>query len=141
MAVRECFRFITLLIVLPLVLNTALADQAETPDGRSWLAEDINGKGVMDMLQSTIEFAEDGKVAGNGGCNRYFGSVKISGHGIKFGPLGATRKMCPESIMNQEMSFMQALGTVNRWDMNNGLLYLYADSDEAVLRFSEIEQK
>ena len=118
--------------------------QAETAKesltGSAWLAEDINGKGVIDMLQTTIEFTKDGKIGGNAGCNRYFGSAKITGQNIEFSPLGATRKMCPESIMNQETAFMQTLATVKRWDMKNGLLFMYSDSDEAVLRFSEMDK-
>jgi putative lipoprotein len=129
--------------VLFMTLMGCATVQAETDNesltGITWLAEDINGKGVIDMLQTTLEFADDGKIGGNGGCNRYFGSATITGQDIEIGPLGATRMMCPESIMNQEMDFMQALAKVTRWEMRNGLLYMFADSDKAVLRFSGIE--
>jgi heat shock protein HslJ len=139
--VKELFAFIPLVIVLSLVTSTAPAGQAETLSGRSWVAEDINGKGVMDMLQTTLEFGEDGKVGGNAGCNRYFGSVKIEGDKIEFGPLGATRKMCPESIMNQEDAFFKAVPEVVRWRIENGLLFLYSDGDSPILRLSEIDEK
>jgi len=129
------------LVIILMGCATVQADTDKEPlTGRTWLAEDINGKGVIDMLQTTIEFAEDGKIGGNAGCNRYFGSAKITDQNIEFSPLGATRKMCPESIMNQEMAFMQTLATVKRWDMKNGLLFMYSDSDEAVLRFSEMDK-
>ena len=134
--------------VIPALIMTLLGCvtvKAETDGdslaGRTWLAEDIDGKGVIDKLQTTIEFAEEGKVMGNAGCNRYFGSASIDGRTIEFGSLGSTRKMCHESIMNQEMAFMQALDIVKRWDMKNGLLFMYAGGEEAVLRFSEIEKK
>ena len=84
MTVKELFTFIPLVIVLSLVTSTARAGQDETLSGRSWVAEDINGKGVMDMLQTTMEFSGDGKVGGNAGCNRYFGSVKVEGDKIEY---------------------------------------------------------
>ena len=141
MTVKELFTFIPLVIVLSLVTSTARAGQDEILSGRSWVAEDINGKGVMDMLQTTLEFGEDGKVGGNAGCNRYFGSVKVEGDQIEFGPLGATRKMCPESIMNQEDAFFKAVPEVVRWRIENGLLFLYSDGDSPILRLSEIDEK
>jgi heat shock protein HslJ len=139
--VKELFTFIPLVIVLSLVTSTASAGQDEILSGRSWVAEDINGKAVMDMLQTTLEFGEDGKVGGNAGCNRYFGSVKIEGDKIEFGPLGATRKMCPESIMNQEDAFFKSVPEVVRWRIENGLLFLYSDGDSPILRLSEIDEK
>ena len=126
-------------------LTALIPVQAETDDtslaGRNWLAEDINGKGVVDILQTTIEFVEAGKIAGNAGCNRYFGTVTITDKTIEVKPLGMTRMMCPESIMNQEQAFTQVLPTVKRWDIKNGLLFMYADENKAVLRFSEIKKK
>jgi heat shock protein HslJ len=47
--------------------------------GTSWLAEDIGGRGVIDRAQTTISFEPEGRVAGSGGCNRYFGAVTIKG--------------------------------------------------------------
>ena len=58
----------------------------------------------------TVNFLEDGTVAGNAGCNDYFGSFETDGDTIAIGPLGSTRKMCPgEGIMEQEALFLQAL--------------------------------
>jgi hypothetical protein len=59
--------------------------------GATWLVEDIGGRGVIDFLQSTLTFDSEEKVSGMGGCNNFFGSVKIDGHAIEFGPIGATR--------------------------------------------------
>lgn len=124
---------------LLLVSSVTLAvDDAPSLTGRTWLVEDIAGKGVIDSLQTTLEIDADGKVSGNGGCNRYFGSAKVDGTRIEFGPMGATRKMCPPAIMNQEDSFMRTLATIKRFDLKNGLLFLYGKDDEPVLRFSEL---
>jgi len=107
--------------------------------GTAWVAEDIQGRGVIDMLQSTLEFQEPGQVGGNAGCNRYFGSVSLHGNEVTFGQLGSTRKMCAPAIMDQEQKFLAALEAVRTWEIRNGLLYLRDAAQDAVLRFSAKE--
>jgi len=107
--------------------------------GTSWLAEDIDGRGVIDYLQSTLRFETDERVAGMAGCNRYFGSVTLDGSAISFGPLGATRMACPPAIMDQEDRFLKALANAKRFEMKDGLLFLFGDEPAPVLRFSRKE--
>lgn len=85
-----------------------------SPTGR-WLAEDIRGGGVIDRLQTVLEIAEDGTVAGTGGCNRMSGKAAISGDGITFGPIAATNMACTPAAMDQEGKFFAALRQVRKW--------------------------
>jgi heat shock protein HslJ len=80
-----------------------------------WLAEDINGGGVLDRTQTMIELAADGRVTGSGGCNRIFGTAKIEGDTIAFGAMGATRMACPPAVMAQEAKFLDALRDARAW--------------------------
>jgi heat shock protein HslJ len=64
--------------------------------GSAWRLEDLGGAGVVDRVEATLEFTEDGKVGGSGSCNRFFGTVEISGQSMKLGP-GSTRKSCVEA--------------------------------------------
>jgi putative lipoprotein len=59
-----------------------------------WLAEEIQGGRVVDRLQTVLEIAADGGVAGSGGCNRFAGRATISGDGIVFGRMAATTMGC-----------------------------------------------
>ena len=86
----------------------AAADPA-TPTGK-WLAEDIDGGGVIDRLQTTLEIRDDGIVNGMGGCNRYAGSATINGNAIKFLPMASTRMACSAAVMRQETKFHSTLG-------------------------------
>ena len=104
--------------------------------GTSWLAEDIDGRGVVDNLQSTLRFDTDGRVSGMAGCNRYFGVATVDGGSISFGALGATRMACPPAIMDQEDRFLMALEKAKRFETRNGLLYVYGDGQAPLLRFS-----
>ena len=126
--------------------TTAELPEVEPPDfaGTSWLAEDINGRGVMDMLQSTLEFDADdrARVGGNGGCNRYFGSVALDGWNVSFGAMGSTRMACAEAVMDQEQRLFQALAAATRYELDSvtDLLTFYDESDEAILRFSRMQK-
>ena len=115
----------------------------QPPDltGTKWLAEDIGGQGVMDFLQSTLQFdaMDNSRVGGNSGCNNYFGAVAVDGWTIEFSAMGSTRMACPAAVMDQENRFLSALSATNRyeWNPETDLLHFY-DDDESTLRFSRI---
>ena len=83
--------------------------------GSEWSLEDIGGHAV-DHGQATLAFSEAGKIAGNGSCNRFFGSAEINGNSIKFSALGSTRMACPEEVMNQEAKYLEALQAAERFE-------------------------
>src|SRR5215472_4668290 len=62
--------------------------------GTEWLLRDLGGTPALASPQATLAFPEAGHVAGNGSCNRFTGSVEISGNTLKFGPLASTRMAC-----------------------------------------------
>jgi putative lipoprotein len=109
--------------------------------GTSWRAETIVGRPVIDIAASTLTFETDGKVHGSGGCNRYFGPVNVDGERLAFGLLGATQMACPEAIMDQEMRFFEALGSAERWEVNeHGLLLVHSAGADEPSRFAPFEE-
>lgn len=102
--------------------------------GSSWVAEDIDGEGVMDNLQSFVTFGADGSVHGSGGCNRFTGKYVLDKSNLSFGPLAGTRKACFEAVMNQETRFHKALATVTAYRIENGLLFLLNKNGQTVIR-------
>ena len=87
---------------------------APSPAGR-WLAEDISGGGVIDNVQTVLEIAADGTLAGTSGCNAMTGKAVISADQIAFGAIASTRRACPPAVMAQEQKFFAALATARRW--------------------------
>ena len=87
--------------------------------GTAWLAEDIDGRGVIDRAQTTLVFTEPGqdatRISGSGGCNRYSSPVSIDDETIRFGALAATRRACPPALMDQEARFFAALARTDRF--------------------------
>jgi heat shock protein HslJ len=106
-------RLVTSALLVSLLTVGARAGPA-APTGK-WLAEDIDGGGVIDRLQTTLEIRADGIVTGMGGCNRYAGSANIDGSAIKFLPMASTRMACSAAVMRQESRFHATLEKVGAW--------------------------
>lgn len=122
-----------------LVQRVASGDAAAAlPLAGAWLAEDISGGGVIDFLQTTLEIAADGKVSGNGGCNRFSGSATIDGDKITFGQLASTMMACTEAAMDQEHKFHAALADARtyRIDAEQRKLFLSDAAGKVVAQFS-----
>ncbi|MGH8646061.1 MAG: META domain-containing protein [Gammaproteobacteria bacterium] len=103
--------------------------------GTKWRLEDLAGAGVMDTVQTTLEFSEGGKVSGDGSCNQFHGTVAFDGGTITFGPLAATRKFCGEAVMNQENQYLAALREAQRFEIKEPFLYIFAAGRSQPLRF------
>jgi heat shock protein HslJ len=117
----------------------AQADSPGTLIGTTWLAENIEQNGATEGVQSTLEFPEEGKVAGSGGCNRFQGSLTADREHL-FGMLATTRKMCPPPQMEQETRFLQALGKATRLERKDSVMLVYGEGSEPLLKLSLMPQ-
>jgi putative lipoprotein len=120
-----------------LVLS-GVPDRAPAPSGllgTRWLLEDLGGAGVIDEASATLEFPEPGKVEGSGSCNRFFGTVSIDGTAISIHPLGTTRMACAEAVAMQEVSYIRALQSAERFVLQRTALLIYVRGMQDPLRF------
>ena len=108
--------------------------------GSAWLLEDLGGAGVIDNLQSTLEFPEEGKAAGNLGCNRFTTGVTQSGPLLSFGMLASTRRMCPPAIMDQEQRFSAVLGKTRGSLLEGDMLHLLDGRGAKLARLVRMER-
>jgi heat shock protein HslJ len=86
----------------------------------------------------TIAFVE-GRVAGTGGCNRYFASIEEGSAGmVTLGPVGSTMMACPDEAMALERTYLERLGKVTQYGYRDGELALsWTDaSGHGSLRFA-----
>jgi heat shock protein HslJ len=93
-------------------------DAASLLTGRTWVVEDIAQTGIIDSTRVTLGFGPDGRVAGSGGCNRWFAGYDLTGETLTIGQAGSTMMACPEAIMAQEQRFFAALGEVTGFDID-----------------------
>jgi putative lipoprotein len=124
-------------LMLKMVKQDTEAASATTLVGATWLAEDINGGGVIDNAQSTFSLASDGKVTGNGGCNRFFAQAEVEGDKIRIGKAGATMMACPPALMDQERKFFAALEATATFRIDaDGKLFLVDAKGVDIVRFA-----
>jgi heat shock protein HslJ len=103
--------------------------------GTRWTLEDLGGAGVVEEASATLEFPEPGKVTGSGSCNRFFGTVSINGDAIAIGPLGSARMACTEAVAMQEVNYLRALQSAERYVLQGVALLIYVRGMQSPLRF------
>lgn len=123
-----------------LVRAPASAGNAGELLGTAWRLEDLCGAAVLDRVEATLEFLEEGRIAGKGSCNRFFGTVEIEAEGISLGPLGSTRMACAPPIGNQEAKYLDALQGAERFTLDGSTLSVYSKGMEKPLRFVRIAE-
>ncbi|MBB5701366.1 putative lipoprotein [Ochrobactrum daejeonense] len=106
-------------------------------EGKDWLAEDIQGGGVIDNAQTTLTVATDGAVNGSGGCNRYFSKATVAGDEISFADIGSTYMQCPPALMNQERKFLDVLGQTRSYKIDMGKLVLFDQEGKEIARLAQ----
>jgi heat shock protein HslJ len=98
-----------------------LAAQPSTLAGTAWQVTGVNNgkQAVVSVIigtELTLQFGADGKLQGNGGCNRFNGSFSEDGKALRIDRLAGTRMACPEpeGRMAQEAQLLAALESVAR---------------------------
>ncbi len=110
--------------------------------GTAWTATGINNGrgGVVSLLagtEATALFADDGRVAGSAGCNRFTATFVVAGSTITIGPAAATRRACldPDGVMDQEAWFLAALPRATRLAIDGDRLDLRDDDGALQVSF------
>jgi len=141
-------RFIPRLIVSGLILALASvaggcvsaskdvkASPQELLNGTSWQLGKIGEQPVLEGTQPTLQFTQPGQVLGSGSCNRFSGTVTLSGSTISFGPLAATRMACSDPINAQETQYFYALSTAQRFALQGNSLQIYTSTMDLPLLY------
>ena len=118
------FSPIFLLTAFILILPSALHGAVNLA-GSEWRPSRIGTLAVSPKANLFVQFKSAGKLAGHGGCNRFFGQYKISGNDISIGPIGSTRMACTESVIALEMAFISALEGAKSFRRGKATLVLF----------------
>jgi heat shock protein HslJ len=107
--------------------------------GSEWRPMIIGQVESQTSTEMFVRFGQNGKLEGDGGCNKFFGNYSTTGQSIEIGPLGATRMSCPDAVMDNERQFMKALGdaTIARRDKTR--LDLVDDAGAMLLRLTQTD--
>ena len=108
-------------------------DPAALLQGREWVVEDINGKGIIDRSRATLNFGPDGRVSGRSSCNNYTAQYSLTGEGLTVSKAAGTMMACEPALMQQESLFLDALQNVRRFDLGpDGALILQTDDRRTI---------
>lgn len=64
---------------------------------------------LVDNPQISLVFPQVGRLAGFGGCNRYFGSFTLQGSQLQIRGVASTKKACIPEVMRQEDNYFRSL--------------------------------
>jgi heat shock protein HslJ len=132
------------LFLLPalLLVGCAPSGTTGTPSpgsvtGTVWRLTELDGNRVVPSVEATLELSKEGKASGQGSCNRFSGTVAISGDRIEFGPLASTKMACVDAAATaQETKYLDALQKAERFELDGSTLLIYSTASEKPLRFS-----
>ena len=102
----------------------------------AWRLTDLGGAGVLEGAEATLEFPEEGRVVGRGGCNRFFAIVAVTGETIRFSGIGSTRMACAEPLATQEAKYLTALESAERFAIEGDGLVIHSSGSAEPLRFA-----
>ena len=136
-----------LLAALPLALTAAKAQQTDInvpqpmqekvfPLGVSFTAVSLNGRAFSGERPAMLLDNNFG-LRGFGGCNNYSAiAYPQPQQGIAVGPFALTRRTCERALMDAERSFLLALRTAQRWDLQGSTLIINGPNGELRLERS-----
>ncbi|MDE4907686.1 META domain-containing protein [Methanogenium marinum] len=110
---------------------------AESLKGKEWVLTSYNNgnEAIVSVIagtEITLDFDEEGRIAGSAGVNRYFASYEAGGDALTFGVTGSTMMAGPEDAMMQETTYLKLLNETASFSGVGDELKLY-DSDKTVL--------
>lgn len=108
-----------------------------------WVLETFMGTDTVfnsaDQMPSIVFNAEGGKVSGFGGCNRFMGNYSTEGKNLNIDIVGTTMAYCPN--IDSEQVFVNTLGNVTEFAIQEDKLYLFDDQGNEVAVFVLTELK
>lgn len=107
----------------------ASVPQSHELGGGTWVLTSLDGNSQVgsaaDGNDITLQFGEDGRAGGSGGCNQYGADYTVSGNMVSFDQPVSTLMYCePELVMQNEAAYLQALTMVGEWQINGNTLTL-----------------
>jgi heat shock protein HslJ len=119
-------------IILFSILTACFRD--ETVSGQTnandiWVLGSMNGISIDTRI--TIEFPEEGRIAGQAPCNRYFATQTAPLPWFEVGPVGSTKMACPK--LDLEVQYFTLLQKMTTAEITGDTLLLKADAGDSLV--------
>jgi heat shock protein HslJ len=108
-------------------------------EGQSWiLTQMLSAGGQTQILDVGVSAEFDGTtISGSAGCNSYHASYEASGGDISFGPIAATKKLCPEDEQSTEDRYLQLLAEIGSYEVSGRSMSMNDTDGTPVLQFMQ----
>ncbi len=112
--------------------------------GTSWVLAELDGEPVptppAGWSPQSLTFGKDGlRATGNAGVNRFGGRYQQYDAELSFGPLALTRRIGPQSIMDEERRYTQVLSRVAAWRQDGERLILLTTGEKRAAVFDPVK--
>jgi heat shock protein HslJ len=124
---RACEVLIASSLVTLAACQAGVTSAVEAADliGRSWNLENVDGVSLTDTKRRPhIAFADELKISGFAGCNRFFGQATLEEGRLVTGPVGTTRMACPPPQEDLEQKVLAVLTNGCEIELEGGALTL-----------------
>ena len=135
---------ITLTILLALGAAACGGDSSSSLDDTSGVLESFGPQGATQALLTDTEITAafdglEGTLTGSAGCNSYFADYAVDGRDLTLSSLAWTERACqsPKGLMEQEQAYLGALGTVDRFDVDDTRLRIFYSGGVLVFEVQE----
>jgi heat shock protein HslJ len=98
---------------------------------KKWTVVKLKGLEQLSAAPTLLFEKEASKVGGFAGCNNFFSTYNLKENTLNFGPVGATKKLCPD--MSVEDTLFKLLAEVAQFKIVKKELYLYDQNDELLI--------
>jgi len=133
---------VTLLAGLP-AIAAAQDEEPNSPEGADWALTGSYDEASAELVavpfgvEPTLRL-EDGTATGSGGCNQFSGRYEIDGSSLRFGQeMTVTLTLCDDPAQQVEDAYLAALGDVDGWTIDAGVLELSDDFGDVILTFEQ----
>ena len=86
-----------------------------------------------------LQFKGEGKLAGLGGCNHFFGTYQIAEPTITLSVVEATRKTCSSTVADLETAFLRVLHSTGSFERNRVVLSLFDRDGRKIATFVQAD--
>jgi heat shock protein HslJ len=121
---------------IPTIPVPTASSGPESLVGTDWRLKSIGGKPVVEGTTVTAVFSGDERVSGSSGCNRYFGSARVTADSLSVGPLGSTMMACEQAVMDQESAYLANLQAATSYTIEGSELRLGPTAGKVALVFT-----
>lgn len=120
------------------VVAGCAAQSQPLPVDQTFKVEWIGERPLIDRSHLTVRFSPDGRASGSAGCNQWMSNYEVAGKQLSLKAPAGTRKLCAESLMEQENRFLKTLGEINSWSFDgDGALHLHTQDGHSIKLFAE----